>query len=119
MTNVYKKALLTGGQFQDASGNALSLGYLVFKLSSDSNVAVLGGPTGLQIVSGSTVKIFLDTNGNIQSGQSIWTNDILSPSGSFYQVRAFNSSGLEVWTAPQYFTLLYQPSINLGTYQPT
>jgi hypothetical protein len=119
MASIFNKSVLTGGGFQDASGLPVSFGYLEFTLYSDSNISVLGGPTGQQVVAGRSVKIFLDTNGNAQPNQSIWANSVLNPPGSFYLVKLFNSSGLEVWGALQSFTLNYQPIINLGTLSPS
>jgi hypothetical protein len=115
MASIFNKSLLTGGSFQDSLGQSINFGYLIFKLYSDSSVSVLGGPTGQQIASGISVKIFLDANGNVQQNQSIWANSVLNPTGSFYLVRLFNSNGLEVWSTPQTWTLNYQPTINLGT----
>jgi hypothetical protein len=118
MTDIYQKTALTGGRFQDSQGNPLSLGYLVFKLSHDSNVAVFGSPTGEQVVAGRNTKMYLNMNGSLNSGYSIWANNILAPSGSFYGVRAFNSSGLEVWSSPQIFQLTYAPTLDIGSVQP-
>jgi len=115
MASIFNKSVLVGGAFQDSLGSPISFGYLIFTLYSDSNVAVLGGPTGQQIVAGSSVKVFLDANGNVQNNQSIWANSVLNPSGSFYLVRLFNSNGLEVWSSQKSWTLFYQPTINLGT----
>lgn len=119
MSNIYKKANLTGGSFQDNQGNVLSLGTLTWKLSHDSNVSTLGGPNGLQVVAGIITTTPLDMNGNLLANQFIWTNDVLTPSGSYYLVRAYNVSGIEVWSAPQIFTLTYAATINVGTLQPS
>ena len=115
MASIFNKSILTGGSFQDSLGSPISFGHLEFTLYSDSNIAVLGGPTGQQVVAGRSVKIFLDANGNAQPNQSIWANSVLNPPGSFYLVKLFNSDGLEVWGTLQSFTLNYQPIINLGT----
>ena len=119
MSNTFNKAQIIGGAFQDASGNPLSNGWLTFKLSHDGNVAVLGGPAGSQVVSGITSKLLLDGIGNICANQYLWTNDTLSPSGSYYTVKAYNFQGIEVWNSPQTFVLApYAPTINLGTFTP-
>jgi len=118
-TSIFQPSVLTGGAFQDSLGNPVSLGYLLFTLSSESTASVLGSPTGQQIASGTTVKMSLDTNGNIwNSGsvqQKIWSNLVLNPSGTFYLVRLFNSSGLEVWKTPQTWTLPYQTTLDIGS----
>jgi len=118
MANSYQKARLINGAFQDSSGNPLSLGKLVWTLSHDSNVATLGGPTGSQVASGINSTAYLDMNGNIAGTFYLWTNDVLTPAGSYYTVRAYNSSGLEIWATPQTFTLVYATTIDVGTLQP-
>ena len=118
MTDIYQKTALTGGRFQDSRGLPLALGYLVFELSHDSNVSVFGSPTGEQVVAGRDTKMYLNMNGSLNPGYSIWANSILAPSGSFYKVRAFNSSGLEVWSSPQIFQFTYAPTLDLGAVQP-
>ena len=110
-----QKAVLVGGRFQDNAGNPLSLGYLVFVLNNDSNATLLGAPTGIQIVSGVSTTFGLDMNGSMLKNTGIWTNDVLLPTGSYYIVRAYNSSGLEVWSEPQTITLSYSPIIDIGT----
>ena len=114
-----KKAVLTGGNFQDSAGNPLSLGYLVFTLNHDENIGTLGAPSGSQVASGISVRFYLDANGSVTSNSGIWTNDLLLPVGSYYTVRAFNNSGLEVWSSPQIFTLVYTPTIDLGSLVPS
>jgi hypothetical protein len=119
MPSSFQKAQIIGGAFQDPSGNPLSNGYLTFVLSHDSNVAVLGGPTGAQVVAGIQIKFLLDNVGNLVSGQFLWTNDALTPAGSYYRVTAFNSQGIQVWANPQnFFIQPYAATINIGTIQP-
>ena len=120
-TPIFYKVVLSGGSFQDASGQPLSLGHLEWRLSHDSNICVLGGPSGSQIVAGIMVKTYLDMSGNILSGQ-LWPNDQLTPSGSYYTVRAFDQNGIEVWHVPQIFVLQGYTSgevVDAGTLQPT
>lgn len=118
MTTVYQKATLTGGGIQDSQGNPLSNGWLVWTLSHDSNLTVLGSPNGTQVVSGVSTKMYLDQNGNILGSPTLWTNDLLTPSGSYYTVKAYNHAGLQVWSVPQIFTLTYSPTINFGSLTP-
>ena len=115
MASIFNKSVLVGGGFQNSLGSPVSFGYLLFTLYSDSSVAVLGGPTGQQIIAGQSVRISLDANGNVQKNQSIWANSVLNPPGSFYLVILFNSNGLEVWSSQQTWILNYQPTIDLGT----
>lgn len=119
-TPIFYQISLSGGQFQDSSGKPVSLGWLEWQLSHDSNVCVLGGPIGNQIVSGIKTKIFLDQNGNALPGQ-IWPNDQLTPSGSYYNVKLYNNQGIEVWGVPQQFVLQGYTAgqvVDLGTLQP-
>jgi hypothetical protein len=119
-TPIFYKINLTGGSFQNPSGNALSLGYLEWRLNHDSNICILGGPFGSQVVAGITVKTYLDMSGNIISG-SLWPNDQLTPSGSYYTVRAFDMNGIEIWAVPQIFILQGYVSgqvVDVGTLTP-
>lgn len=109
------KTQLIGGLFQDNEGNALSNGWLRFTLSHESTTS---SPNS-QVVSGVITKIFLDNNGNVAGTQSIWTNDVLAPSGSYYTVDAYNNKGLAVWSVPQYWTLVSGSPIDLGTITDT
>jgi hypothetical protein len=119
MASAFSKANIIGGAFQAADGTPLSNGWLVLTLSHDSNVSTLGGPNGIQVASGLKVTLFLDTNGNLVPNQYIWTNDLLSPSGSYYTVIAYTFQGTVAWSFPQtFFIQPYSPTINIGTIQP-
>lgn len=107
------KNTLIGGGFQDALGNVVASGYMLFVLSQDAQV---NGTT--QIAAGYTVKINLDANGNIVSGQSIWPNDVLSPNGTFYNVSVFSKVGQLVW-GPNAQQVLSSPSpFDVGAWIP-
>lgn len=66
--------------FQDPQGNcsAAANGYLVLKLNTGART-ISGG----EIVP-TTVKIALDSTGNVKSGQVIYANDELMPTGTYY-----------------------------------
>jgi hypothetical protein len=118
---IFYRVVLSGGGFQDSSGNPLSLGWLEWRLSHDSNICILGGPSGSQIVAGIPVRIYLDQNGSAVPGQGVWPNDQLTPGNSYYTVKAFNAQGIEVWAVPQNFVLQGYTSgqtVDLGTLQP-
>lgn len=107
---------LSGGGFQDPLGNVLSFGFLIFSISQDAQVN-----STTQIVGGYKVKILLDINGNVASSpaQSIWPNDVLSPSGTFYNVSAYNENGQLVW-GPNPQQVLSTPSpFDVGAWVPT
>lgn len=87
------KIQLTGGAFQDPSGNPLANGYLLLLLSQDAQV------DSDQIAAGRELKISLDQNGNIVTSpaQYVWPNDVLTPANTFYTVSAYTAEGQLVW----------------------
>jgi len=109
---------LEGGNFQNASGAVIAGGKLLLTISHDESYA--SGPS--QIVGGQKFTVTLDNNGNIPVSPAfkVYDNADLLPSGSFYIVRLFDSTGAEVWASPQYWTLLASPNpIDVGTIVPT
>ena len=88
------KVQLTGGAFQDSEGNKLALGYLEMYLSADENITGVGN-----IVSGRAIKILLDVNGDVQTSpaQSIWGNDQMLPTNSYYRVTGYTAAGQPAW----------------------
>lgn len=86
------KCILTGGAFQDSEGNLLANGKLKFELNQDS---VVNGTT--QVCSGIAVIVTLDANGNVNTGQAIWGNDVLVPVNSFYRVTGYSAKGQISW----------------------
>jgi hypothetical protein len=104
---------ISGGNFQDAEGNALAGGSLILQLNNDA--VVLG--TG-QVVSKLPLVITLDENGNAPS-TDIWFNDQLSPSGTVYIATLFSASSQPVWSAAQNWSFTGGSPINLNTMVPT
>lgn len=88
------KVQLTGGLFQDAIGNPLANGYLIFELSQDAQVN-----STTQIAAGSEIKITLNNSGSVDTttAQDIWPNDVLSPASLFYTVSGYTEDGQLVW----------------------
>jgi hypothetical protein len=110
-----QKANIIGGNFQSPNGGPLSNGYLVFTLNHDSNIVSLNS----QIVAGLTATLFLDVNGNLVSGQYLYTNDVITPAGSYYTVNAYDSNGIQVWSNPQIMNIQpYAATINIGSLTP-
>jgi len=108
---------LENGGFTDFEGNPLNAGYLLMELSHDENYSV--GPN--QVVGGLKLTITLNSTGNIPVSPAtlVWSNDVLTPGGSFYIVRAFKSDGTEAWKSPQYWTLAASPNpLDVGTIVP-
>ena len=116
--STYNKVNIIGGGFQDSSGNPLSNGFLTFDLTHDGNICTLGAPTGVQVTSGQTTKYTLNVVGNLNPNQYIWSNDLLTPSGSYYSVIAYDRNGIQVWGSPQKFILTYSVTLDLGTVTP-
>jgi hypothetical protein len=109
------KVELSGGAFQDVSGNVLSLGYLLMSLSQDGQV---NGST--QIAAGVEIKIALDANGNVDTtvAQDVWPNDVISPANTFYTVSAYTAEGQLVW-GPNSQQVFSAPSpYNVGAWIP-
>ena len=87
---------LVGGSFQDALGNPLAFGYLIFHLSQDCLVSGVG-----TICAGIDIKILLDANGNVASATSptpapdqfVWSNLVMTPQNNFYRVTGFTAEG--------------------------
>jgi len=109
---------IENGGFTDFEGNPLALGYLLLALSHDENYSV--GPN--QVVGGLELRVTLDVNGNIPTSPAtkVYSNDVLTPGGSFYIVRAFKADGTEAWQSPQFWALTATPDpLDVGTIVPT
>ncbi len=93
------KTQLVGGSFQDSQGNLLANGYLTMRLSQDEEVV------DSLICSGITIRIQLDSVGNVASSSStpsapnqfVWANDVMLPVNSYYKVTGFTASGQIAW----------------------
>lgn len=106
---------LTGGAFQDPSGNPLANGFLLMSLSQDGQVN-----GGSQLAAGRELKITLDGNGNIATNpaQYVWPNDVISPANTFYNVSAYTGAGQLVW-GPNAQQVFSSPSpYNVGAWIP-
>jgi hypothetical protein len=107
--------VLEGGAFQTFEGQTLSFGYLIMQLSHDAEY--VAGP--YQVVAGLKLKIQLDSSGNINPTVNVYSNDVLSPSGSFYTVMAYKSDGTAAWADQQYWILSSSPNpLNTGSIPP-
>lgn len=106
------KNQIIGGPFQDAAGNPLANGYLLFKLQHDASLS--GANTG-QVLGGLPVRVPLDANGFIQGTVSgapikLWPNDILQPPNGTYIVYAYDSTNRRVFDNPQIQQILSSPT---------
>lgn len=121
---------IINGNWQDAEGNPLALGYLTFRLSTDAHTSgittnfLIQNPSGrflladlsgaiilgttssaqVQIAAGRVVFVPLDAFGNISGVVSMWPNDQLIPAGTTYDIIAYTAAGQPVWRI-QNFTL--------------
>jgi hypothetical protein len=106
---------LTGGAFVDSDGNPLANGYLIFQLSQDSTAN-----TTVPVGSGYEIKIPLDSSGNIVTSPaySLWPNNVLTPSNTFYFVSGYTEQGQLVWGPnPQLISSIPTP-FNVGAWVP-
>lgn len=106
---------ITGGSFLDSEGNPLANGYLKFQLAQDTIVN-----SNTQICAGSIIKVPLDVNGNVVTSPvySLWPNDVMTPSVTYYLVSAYTSNGQLVW-GPSTQSVLSSPSpYNISVWVP-
>ena len=109
---------IIGGPFQDALGNPLANGYLIFQLQHDA-VALNSG----QIMGNMSVKVPLDGAGRIQGTVSglpvlIWPNAALLPAGGNYIIWAYDVSGKLAWDNPQIQVVGNTNPFNVNTWVP-
>src|SRR5579863_859406 len=109
---------ISGGNFQDAEGNALASGTLQLQLGFDAQYSLSGVVTGT-IAAGTIIKITLDANGNAPSTQIVSNAEML-PTGNYYRVTLFSSKGQSVFAYPQIwiFNQASGGSVNLNTIVP-
>jgi hypothetical protein len=81
---------LIGGGYQNFLGTPLADGYLVMNIQPNLEVYTAGEEI---LEGGISFRINLDANGNCLPGQKVFSNSVLNPSGSVYQVRAFAADG--------------------------
>jgi len=91
------KVTLTGGNFQDSAGNVLALGYLLMELAQDEQLSSLTGQVG----SGIKIKIMLDVDGDVATGQAVWSPENMTPAGASYTVWGYTAEGQLAW-GPNY-----------------
>jgi hypothetical protein len=106
---------IVGGNFTDSQGAVLANGYLLFQLSQDEQ-----SPTPGQVAAGRIIRVDLDNTGNVPSSPAVYmfANDALTPTNSYYSVRAYTASGQLVW-GPQQQQVLSSPSpFNLSAWIP-
>ncbi len=106
---------LSGGAFETFEGQPLAFGYLIMQLSHDAEY--VAGP--YQIAAGIKLRIPLDVNGNILPTVNVWSNDVISPPGSYYDVMAYEADGTQAWRNEQFWILAASPSpLNTGSIPP-
>lgn len=103
---------ITGGAFQNAKGDPLDSGYLLFVLSQDAQIGTQN------IAAGRIVNVPLDSNGDVSGTVDVWPNDLLSPVNTFYMVSAYSEEGQLVW-GPNAQQVLSTPSpFDIGVWVP-
>jgi hypothetical protein len=107
------KNQIDGGAFQDMEGNTLAFGFITMQLSQECSETVDPGIVG----SANTITIPLNAQGNIAGTVSVWPNNQLTPSTSFYTVNAYTYQGVQAWSSPQNVTVPSTPSpYNVGNW---
>lgn len=109
------KVILAGGNFQSPEGDELANGYLHMVLSQDAQAN-----QNTQVAGDRKLKIFLDGAGNIITApaQSVWGNDVLFPTGTYYTVTAFTEEGQPVWGPNQVIVTSDSSEFDAGTWVP-
>ena len=110
------KVQITDGAFQDAAGNLLVNGCLLFVLSQDG---LVNGTS--QVAAGREIMVNLDASGNVSTSpaQYLWPNDVIVPVNTFYTVSAYTSKGQLVW-GPNSQQVLSSPSpYNITVWVPS
>lgn len=73
--------------FTDPSGEPLANGYALIKVSTDVQC-----PSGM-LCAGMTLRVALDSQGEMVSIPQVWPTDVLLPSGAVYILRAYTAEG--------------------------
>jgi hypothetical protein len=79
-----QKCTIAGGGWQDAEGNALSLGSVQVYLQQDIEVG------GVQLCAGLKDSLSLDSSGNVTGNPTLW-------GPVTYQAMAFAANGKKAW----------------------
>lgn len=103
---------LTGGPFTNAHGDAVASGKLRLKLNKEARRS-----TG-QVCPTIAVDIPLDANGSIASSTTVYGNDELTPSDTFYYATVLDSNGAQVY-GTVLWTLTGGGTIDVGTITPS
>jgi len=117
---------LINGGFQDVSGNTLALGYMTLQLSQDAvscTPAQISSRIRIKVPLDGAGNVAGTINGNLElepndgffslesgggflalssssggsGGYYVWGNDMLTPSGTTYAIRVYNSAGQLAW----------------------
>ena len=87
---------IVGGKFQDCSGAPLANGYIEFRPSGDEQ----GQAPLSQIAGGITVKVNLDSTGNVPASPAAYLrpNDARDSGNSFYAVVVYTAKGQRAYS---------------------
>jgi hypothetical protein len=103
---------LTGGPFTDAHATAVASGTLRLQLSKDAR------RSGGQVCRAYQVDIALDANGSIASNTTVYGNDELTPTDTYYVATVFDSNRSPVY-GPVQWLLTGGGTVNVNTINPT
>jgi len=86
--------------YTDIEGNPIANGYLIIRLSQDAFVSKAN-----VVCSQRVVKIPLNSSGQITGSFNFWPNYLLTPSNTYYTLRAYSSAG-QLVLGPLYVTVV-------------
>lgn len=99
------------GTWQDGQGNLITFGTLWLKLNQDAVVV------GTSQIAPRIIVINLNASGAIPAATTIWCNDELTPTGTFYTLSVLEQGGGIVY-GPENFTIAGSSPINLNNIVP-
>lgn len=104
---------LVGG-FQSAQGVSLAGAKLTLKLSQEATIT--SGPNAGQVAP-ITINIFLDSNGHIPTGTTVYGEDELTPSGTYYTAELWINR-IERAYGPQKWQIAGSSPVNINNFPP-
>jgi len=79
--------------FTDLDGSPLSDGYLIIRVTEDTQT-----PDGGQLCAGAVVQVDLDSGGNVEGSPTFWGNNAMLPNTTAYLLNSYNADGQKVLT---------------------
>ena len=92
--------------FQNPDGSPVAKGYLRIRISQNASISFLipGPITEHNQIQSNFTKVSLDSSGNVTGSPTFWANADLSPSGTYYILEVFSSTG-QLLSGPSKLTI--------------